>query len=122
MRGNDRFVVNPFLTDSLAPHSTLYFPVVQECEQGVSRWIEIPAKGEPSHEGKRLAPGVELLPKHRASMPQKRDDRATGDGCASRHAGLAGIRAGRDRRLRCFPPWRESSSTRLRGASRPDGR
>jgi periplasmic copper chaperone A len=55
------FVIETFLTDSLKPNTTLYFPVVQECEQGVSRWIEIPADGAAhSHEGKWPAPGVKL--------------------------------------------------------------
>ena len=40
----DEFVLATFLTGSLKPNTTLYFPVVQECEQGVSRWIEIPAR------------------------------------------------------------------------------
>src|SRR6476620_11699013 len=49
----DEFVISSFLTNSLKPNTTLYFPVVQECETGVSRWIEIPADGEGhSHEGK----------------------------------------------------------------------
>ena len=57
----DEFVVSSFLTDSLKPNTTLYFPVVQECEQGVSRWIEIPPDGGThSHEGKWPAPGVKL--------------------------------------------------------------
>src|ERR1700753_1377798 len=43
----DEFVVKIFLTNGLKPGSTLYFPVVQECEQGVSRWIDIPA--DPAH-------------------------------------------------------------------------
>jgi uncharacterized protein YcnI len=60
----DEFVVSSFLTDSLRPNTTLYFPVVQECEKGVSRWIEIPAEGAAhSHEDKSPAPGVKLLPK-----------------------------------------------------------
>jgi uncharacterized protein YcnI len=60
----DEFVLSSFLTDSLNPNATLYFPVVQECEKGVSRWIEIPAEGAgPAHEGKSPAPGVQLLPK-----------------------------------------------------------
>lgn len=60
----DEFVVSSFLTDSLKPNTTLYFPVVQECEKGVSRWIEIPAEGAAqSHEDKSPAPGVKLLPK-----------------------------------------------------------
>jgi uncharacterized protein YcnI len=60
----DEFVVSSFLTDSLKPNTTLYFPVVQECEKGVSRWIEIPAEGAAhSHEDKSPAPGVKLQPK-----------------------------------------------------------
>ena len=60
----DEFVVSSFLTDSLKPNTTLYFPVVQECEKGVSRWIEIPAEGAGhSHEDKSPAPGVKLLSK-----------------------------------------------------------
>ena len=55
------FVIETHLTDGLKPDTTLYFPVVQECEQGVSRWIEIPPDGAPhSHEGKWPAPGVRL--------------------------------------------------------------
>ena len=60
----DEFVMHTVLTDTLKPNTTLYFPVVQECETGVSRWIEIPVEGAGhSHEGKSPAPGVKLLPK-----------------------------------------------------------
>ena len=59
----DEFVIHTFLTDTLKPNTTLYFPVVQECEQGVSRWIEIPAEGQGDHGSKWPAPGVKLLPK-----------------------------------------------------------
>ncbi|MBV8927396.1 MAG: YcnI family protein [Bradyrhizobium sp.] len=55
------FVIQTYLTEALKPNTTLYFPVVQECEQGVSRWIEIPPDGAPhSHESKWPAPGVRL--------------------------------------------------------------
>jgi uncharacterized protein YcnI len=55
------FVIETYFTDSLKPDTTLYFPVVQECEQGVSRWIEIPPEGAAhAHEGKWPAPGVRL--------------------------------------------------------------
>ena len=55
------FVIETYLTDSLKPDTTLYFPVVQECEQGVSRWIEIPPQGAAhAHEGKWPAPSVKL--------------------------------------------------------------
>ena len=54
-------VIATYLASSLKPNTTLYFPVVQECEQGVSRWIEIPPDGAThSHEGKWPAPGVKL--------------------------------------------------------------
>ena len=59
----DEFVVSTFLSGGLKPNSTLYFPVVQECEQGTSRWIDIPAEGAAGHDGKSPAPGVKLLPK-----------------------------------------------------------
>ncbi len=58
------FVIETYLTDALKPNTRLYFPVVQECESGVSRWIEIPAEGAAhSHEGKWPAPGVSLTSK-----------------------------------------------------------
>ena len=61
----DEFVLSTFLTAGLKPNTTLYFPVVQECEQGISRWIDIPeghSHGH-SHDGKSPAPGVKLMPK-----------------------------------------------------------
>ena len=58
----EEFVVSTFLTTGLKPNSTLYFPVVQECEQGVSRWIDIPKEGsEAGHGSKTPAPGVKLM-------------------------------------------------------------
>jgi uncharacterized protein YcnI len=59
----DEFVVNTFLTGALKPNTMLYFPVVQECEQGVSRWIDIPADPAHAHDSKWPAPGVKLIPK-----------------------------------------------------------
>lgn len=55
------FVIETYLTGGLKPNATLYFPAVQECDQGTSRWIEIPPDGAVhSHEGKWPAPGVKL--------------------------------------------------------------
>ena len=64
----DEFVISTFLTAGLKPDSTLYFPVVQECEQGISRWIDIPGEGQAGQTGhdqgsKSPAPGVKLMPK-----------------------------------------------------------
>jgi uncharacterized protein YcnI len=58
----ETFVVDAFLTSGLKPNTTLYFPVVQECEQGVNRWIEIPADADHAHDKKWPAPGVKLSP------------------------------------------------------------
>ncbi|QEA12648.1 YcnI family copper-binding membrane protein [Comamonas flocculans] len=42
----DEFVFSSQIASSLPPGTVLYFPVVQTCEQGVQRWIEIPADGQ----------------------------------------------------------------------------
>lgn len=59
----EEFVLSVYLTDDLAPGRMLYFPVVQECENGVHRWIEIPADGKSAADYKEPAPGVMLLPR-----------------------------------------------------------
>lgn len=58
----DEFVFQGFLARDLKPDTTLYFPVVQECELGVHRWIEIPAEGQSAHDLESPAPGLRLLP------------------------------------------------------------
>jgi len=59
----DEFVISTYVTGTLKPGTMLYFPVVQECEQGVSRWIDIPADPAHAHDSKWPAPGVKLNPK-----------------------------------------------------------
>ncbi|MET0678116.1 MAG: DUF1775 domain-containing protein [Bradyrhizobium sp.] len=59
----DEFVFSSFLTPGLKADTTLYFPVVQECEQGVSRWIDVPPAGGSAHESKTPAPGLKLIAK-----------------------------------------------------------
>lgn len=56
----DEFVFQSFLASDLQAGQTLYFPVVQECEKGVHRWIEIPTQGSDLPEP---APGLKLVPK-----------------------------------------------------------
>ena len=58
----DEFVFQGFLASDLEPGKTIYFPVVQECEKGVHRWIEIPAAGKSSADYPEPAPGLKLLP------------------------------------------------------------
>ena len=35
----DEFVLTGFIGDEASAGQTMYFPVVQECEKGVCRWI-----------------------------------------------------------------------------------
>ena len=59
----DEFVISTYLTGGLKPDTTLYFPVVQQCEQGVGRWINIPADPAHARDSKSPAPGVRLISK-----------------------------------------------------------
>jgi periplasmic copper chaperone A len=56
----DEFIFMSFLASDLQPGQTLYFPVVQECEKGVHRWIDIPKEGSDYPEP---APALKLQPK-----------------------------------------------------------
>jgi uncharacterized protein YcnI len=58
----DEFTLSTSLADSLAKNSTIYFPVVQECEKGVDRWIEIPAAGKVADDYANPAPGLKIAP------------------------------------------------------------
>src|SRR5262245_3031009 len=68
----DEFVFQASFADELKAGTTVYFPVVQECEKGVHRWIEIPTGqgaqgGQGGHGtgGSEPAPGLKLLPARR---------------------------------------------------------
>ena len=52
------FGLSFFASESLAGE-TVYFPTVQRCEEGVTRWIEIPVEGEEAPE--EPAPGIAIL-------------------------------------------------------------
>lgn len=56
----DEFVLSAFIAGELDPGQILYFPVVQQCEQGEHRWVEIPTVGKHANEP---APGIMLMPK-----------------------------------------------------------
>ena len=59
----DEFVFRGRLPDS-QPGTKLWFPVVQECETGAHRWIEIPAEGKSADDYEEPAPGLSLTPKN----------------------------------------------------------
>lgn len=58
----DTFAVRMSLPKASAG-TVLYFPVVQECEKGVNRWIEIPEAGKTSNDYKQPAPSLRLIAK-----------------------------------------------------------
>jgi uncharacterized protein YcnI len=58
----DDFVFQAYLTADL-PAGPLYLPVVQECETGVERWIEMPGIGSSDGDPASPAPAVILKPK-----------------------------------------------------------
>jgi uncharacterized protein YcnI len=60
----DEFVLTGYIGDEGAAGQTMYFPVVQECEKGINRWIEIPAAGGAQEkEPAEPAAALKLLPK-----------------------------------------------------------
>ncbi len=57
----DEFVLRGKLPET--PNTTLWWPIVQECDGAAHRWIEIPAAGQDPHSLKEPAPGLKLTPK-----------------------------------------------------------
>ncbi len=55
----DQFTFLAHLGPTLAAGTVVYFPVVQECEHGIERWIDTPASGQDTSP----APALKLLPK-----------------------------------------------------------
>ena len=58
----DEFVLTGYISEAAPAGQTMYFPIVQECEKGITRWIEIPA-GDGAREPAEPAAGLKLLPK-----------------------------------------------------------
>lgn len=57
----DEFALLAYLSSDLEPGTTLYFPVVQECQDGsTARWIELPQAGHGAHGHATPAPGLDL--------------------------------------------------------------
>jgi periplasmic copper chaperone A len=58
----DEFVFRARLPDR-PPGTVIHFPIVQQCEKGVHRWIEIPEPGKTADDYMEPAPGVTLTAK-----------------------------------------------------------
>lgn len=59
----DQFVLSTFIAGDLPAGHMLYFPVVQECEKGMHRWVGVPTAGHANDERDEPAPGVMLIDK-----------------------------------------------------------
>jgi hypothetical protein len=56
----DEFGFAGFIADSLKAGDKLAFPVIQECESGVAKWVEVAAAGQDPHALKYPAPQLRL--------------------------------------------------------------
>jgi uncharacterized protein YcnI len=59
----DEFVFRAFVATDVEPGKPVYFPVVQQCEKGVHRWIEIPAAGKSIDDYPEPAAELTITPK-----------------------------------------------------------
>jgi periplasmic copper chaperone A len=58
----EEFVFRGTLTKAFAEGTTVYFPVVQECEDSkIERWIEVPAEGKTADDYESPAPGLKIV-------------------------------------------------------------
>ncbi len=57
----DEFTLGLYVTSTLKPGSTIYFPVEQTCETGALAWSEIPSPGQDPHDLKAPAPGLLVM-------------------------------------------------------------
>ena len=58
----DEFALQAFIAGELTPGTMLYFPVVQTCEKGEHRWVQIPSADKPGDNPGEPAPAIKLVP------------------------------------------------------------
>ena len=52
----DEFALQTFIAGELTPGTPLYFPVVQTCEKGEHRWVQIPSADKPGENHNKPTP------------------------------------------------------------------
>lgn len=75
----DEFVFSVRMSDAFQPGATVYFPVVQSCETGATRWAEIPGPGQDPHALEAPAPGIRILPAAATSSAAAAPESPPGD-------------------------------------------
>ena len=79
------------------PDEAVYFPTIQKCEQGETKWIEIPAEGQTEEDLESPAPAVELTAAeedHHASGGEESEESSSDDDSASKGLGIAALALG----------------------------
>jgi uncharacterized protein YcnI len=88
-----RFGVSVRLPESAG--TTLYFPTVQECETGETRWIQIPLEGQSEEDLDEPAPAVSLVAADGAhNGGEAADDSSSGSSTLAIALGAAGLAVG----------------------------
>lgn len=57
----DEFVFRARVTDHFKANEVIYLPVIQTCESGSNKWVEIPEAGQDAHDLKRPAPSITAI-------------------------------------------------------------
>ena len=70
----DEFIFVGLMAKTLKENTRLFFPTVQECEQGKQAWVEIPPAGQPSRGLKYPAPSVRLIEVNAPTPAQAQQD------------------------------------------------
>jgi uncharacterized protein YcnI len=57
----EEFIFRARITNAFNPGETVYFPTIQECEEGEILWIQIPAENQDAHDLKRPSPSLKIV-------------------------------------------------------------
>lgn len=81
--GNELDVLGMSVSLPAGEGETLYFPAIQRCEKGITRWVQVPAEGESGEELDEPAPALELTAAeggHGTGRTEKDEDAEGEDG------------------------------------------
>lgn len=72
----DEFTFASVLAGDLPVDTRIHFPVIQDCEKGSARWVDIAKAGEDAHALKFPAPGLTLVAQQRTAQADTRTYKA----------------------------------------------
>jgi periplasmic copper chaperone A len=83
-----RFGISLALPDG-QPGDAVYFPTIQRCEQGVTRWIQIPSTGQTEDDLQNPAPAITLTAGDEGGHAASDDESATAENLDAQPAAAA---------------------------------